>query len=221
MTADKTSLSLPAARPVQRAFSRRARGVLVTALVAAFALAEAPARAVPESTSPAAPQPRKPKAKPRAPAKSEAAKKEPPPEMPPLASDALLESARALFDAIVQGKPELADGFFFPRAPFLPLKDVDDPGRYHDELVRVYHHDIQKLHKRRRSWDGARFVGFRLGSPPKWIEPGREWNKLGYYRTFDARLDYEVAGRALRLTVRTIISWEGKWYVTHLLPVKH
>jgi hypothetical protein len=143
------------------------------------------------------------------------------PEVPPKTSDALTEHARLLFDAIVQGTPEIADPFFFPREPFLPLKDVDDPGRYHAELVRVYHRDILRLHAKRKSWEKARFVGFTLGSPPRWIEPGREWNKKGYYRTFDAKLAYEVSGTARTLIVRTIISWEGQWYVTHLSPVKH
>jgi hypothetical protein len=143
------------------------------------------------------------------------------PEVPPLTSDALTERARLLFDAVVKGKPEIADPFFFPREPFLPLKDVDDPGRYHAELVRVYHRDILRLHAKRRSWEGARFVSFALGSAPRWIEPGREWNKLGYYRTFDAKLAYEVSETSRTLLVRTIISWDGQWYVTHLTPTKH
>jgi hypothetical protein len=123
-----------------------------------------------------------------------------------------------LFDAVASGRPELALDFFFPREPFIPLKDVADPARYHDGLVREYEHDIRSLHGRRRSWDGATFEKFELGTKPTWVAPGREWNKIGYFRTFDARLSYTVAGKRRMLPVRTIISWQGRWYVTHLAP---
>jgi len=139
---------------------------------------------------------------------------------PPDTSADLDERARHLFDAVVAGRPELALDFFFPREPFLSLKDVADPGRYHDELVATYRRDILALHGLRRSWDGATFSSFELGTPPKWVAPGGEWNKIGYFRTFDAHLSYEIAGKRRALSVRTIISWQGRWYVTHLRPRK-
>jgi len=123
-----------------------------------------------------------------------------------------------LFDAVVSGHPELALDFFFPREPFIPLKDVADPGRYHDELVRTYRRDIASLHGSRRSWENATFEKFELGTKPTWVAPGREWNKIGYFRTLDGRLTYTVAGKRRQLAVRTIISWQGRWYVTHLRP---
>jgi len=140
--------------------------------------------------------------------------------LPPPTSPDLEERAHHLFDAVVAGHPELADDFFFPREPFLSLKDVADPGRYHDELVASYRRDILALHGTQRSWEGAVFKAFELGTPPKWVAPGGEWNKIGYYRTFDARLSYEVAGKHKVLVVRTIISWQGRWYVTHLRPIR-
>jgi hypothetical protein len=141
--------------------------------------------------------------------------------LPPSSSDELTERARHLFEAVVADRPELADDFFFPREPFLPLKDVADPAKYWSGLVASYHHDIHVLHGKRRSWEGATFRGFELGSTPKWVKPGDEWNKIGYYRTFNGRLNYEVLGKTRSLDVRTIISWDGRWYVTHLLPVRH
>jgi len=138
--------------------------------------------------------------------------------LPPLTSPDLDERARHLFDAVVSGRPEIALDFFFPREPFIPLKDVAEPARYHDELVRVYRHDILSFHASRRSWEKASFEKFELGTKPTWVAPGREWNKIGYFRTFDARLTYTVAGKRRTLAVRTIISWQGRWYVTHLAP---
>ena len=137
-------------------------------------------------------------------------------ERPALASDDLATRAAHLLDALVQGKPELADDFFFPREPFLPLKDVADPGRYHAQLLAAYHRDVREMARKRRSWEGARFVSFELGTPPTWVAPGKEWNKIGYHRSFHGKLRYELDGRTHTLDVHTVISWAGGWYVTHL-----
>jgi len=142
------------------------------------------------------------------------------PSLPPLASDDLSERAGQLFDAIKEGRPELGDAFFFPREPFLSLKDVDDPGRYHAELVRAYRHDIKELHTRRKSWDGAALRGIKIEEEPKRVPPGREWNKIGYFRTRGAKLEYEVAGHRRFIEVHTLISWDGHWYVSHLSPIR-
>jgi hypothetical protein len=177
-------------------------------------------RLVPSSPTAATPAP---SATP-APAHSATPTPAPPPDpenrsLPPLSSPDLDERARHLFDAVVSGRPELALDFFFPREPFIPLKDVADAGRYHDELVATYRRDVMALHGARRSWEGAVFETFELGTKPVWIRPGREWNKIGYFRTLDARLTYKVAGKRRVLAVRTIISWQGRWYVTHLRPL--
>ncbi|HEX4335975.1 MAG TPA: hypothetical protein VH062_08690 [Polyangiaceae bacterium] len=143
------------------------------------------------------------------------------PSLPPLSSDELSSRAAQLFDAIKAGQPELGDAFFFPREPFLPLKDVKDPGRYHKDLVSAYHHDIRDLHAARKNWDGTIFRGFKIMVEPKRVPPGHEWNKIGYYRTVGARLEYEVDGKARVIEVHTLISWDGRWYVTHLAPIRH
>lgn len=135
-------------------------------------------------------------------------------------SEDLIERARHLFDAIVGNRPDAADDFFFPREPFIPLKDVRDPARYFDELLATYHRDVRRLHSSRRSWEGAKFVSFELGSRPKWVKPGEEWNKIGYFRTFGGKLRYEIGGRKRVLDVHTIISWDGRWYVTHLSAIR-
>jgi hypothetical protein len=138
---------------------------------------------------------------------------------PPRQSEDLTERASHLFVAIARGDAALADDFFFPKEPFLALKDVSDPGRYHRQLVAAYHRDIAELSRQRKSWDGARFVSFTLGTEPTWVAPGKEYNKIGYHRTFRAKLRYAIAGREHVIEVATIISWAGRWYTTHLLPI--
>jgi hypothetical protein len=139
---------------------------------------------------------------------------------PALDGDELQERARALFDAIVKDDPPAGDPFWFPKEPFVPLKDVKGPDKYWDNLHAAYANDIHALHRKRTSWDGARFVRFAVGSTPKWVKPGDEANKIGYFRSFHGKLGYEVAGAAATIDVHTIISWQGSWYVTHLRKLK-
>jgi hypothetical protein len=140
---------------------------------------------------------------------------------PPPTSDDLSERAGHLLDAIAQNDPAVADDFFFPREPFLPLKDVADPGRYFDQLLATYHRDIRSLHAERKDWAGVSFVSFELGTTPTWVMPGKEYNKIGYFRTFGGKLRYRLGEKVKEMTVSTIISWDGRWYVTHLSPIKH
>ncbi len=140
--------------------------------------------------------------------------------MPPLSSPELERSARDLFDAIVADDPSKAHDFFFPREPFTPLKDVANPDRYWLNLYRAYEHDIHQLHGKRRDWSSASFESFELGSQPTWVKPGDEYNKVGYFRTFGGKLRYRFDGKRYTLKVHTLISWNGRWTITHLLPFK-
>jgi hypothetical protein len=132
----------------------------------------------------------------------------------------LAERARGLFEAIVKDEPDRAEAFWFPRVPFIPLKDVKDPGKYWAQLHRTYLHDVHALHEKRKSWDGAELVGFEGWSRPKWVPPGDEANKIGYYRAFHGKLRYKIDGGTSEIDVHTIITWQGRWYVTHLRKFK-
>ena len=54
----------------------------------------------------------------------------------------------------------------------------------------------------------------------RWVDPGEEYNKIGYYRVFGSRLRYEVDGAARSFDVKSLISWRGEWYVVHLGAIK-
>ncbi len=140
--------------------------------------------------------------------------------LPPLTSEELTKRAFQLFDAIVHDEPARGESFWFPKEPFLPLKDVKGPGKYWDNLHRTYERDIHALHKKRSSWEGATFEGFEVGSKPKWVPPGDEANKIGYYRSFRGKLRYRIGDTSKTIDVHTIISWQGRWYITHLSKFK-
>ena len=53
------------------------------------------------------------------------------------------------------------------------------------------------------------------------MKPGSEGNKLGYYRVLRSALVYSDAqGRERELSVTSMISWRGEWYVVHLAGFK-
>jgi hypothetical protein len=140
--------------------------------------------------------------------------------LPPLESDDLTARAKQLFDAIVADDPARGEAFWFPKEPFIPLKDVKGPDKYWDNLHKTYVRDVHALHKKRKSWDGAKFVSFEVGSKPKWVPPGDEANKIGYYRSFRGKLKYEIGDQTSTIEVHTIISWQGRWFITHLSKFK-
>ncbi len=138
---------------------------------------------------------------------------------PDLESAALAEQGRALLEAIAQNSPESGRGFYFPRDAFTPLKDVSDPDRYWRELFATYKRDIRELHNKHRDWSQVSFESLTLGTPPRWVKPGEEYNKIGYFRTFRAKLKFKLGQRSHQFDIHTIISWNNGWYITHLLPI--
>jgi hypothetical protein len=138
----------------------------------------------------------------------------------PTSGPELLERARGLFDAIVKDEPERGEAFWFPKEPFIPLKDVKEPGKYWTQLHRTYVNDIHALHAKRKSWERAELLGFDGWSHPKWVKPGDEANKIGYYRAFRGKLRYRIDGEDAEIEVRTIITWQGRWFITHLSKFK-
>jgi len=54
----------------------------------------------------------------------------------------------------------------------------------------------------------------------RWVEPGEEWNRLGYWRVYGSELRVEAGGRTHTIAIRSLISWRGEWYVVHLNAMK-
>ncbi|MCL2824017.1 MAG: hypothetical protein FWD57_08500 [Polyangiaceae bacterium] len=141
-------------------------------------------------------------------------------QKPERTAAALNKSGIALFQAITSDDPSKARQFFFPEEPFTPLKDIKEPNRYWKQLYRVYEQDIHKLHRSRKNWSEAVFESIEPGSVPTWVPPGDEVNKIGYFRSWGTKLRYRVDGKLYTIKIHTVISWQGEWYITHLLPWK-
>ncbi len=128
--------------------------------------------------------------------------------------------AQELFAAIVSDDPKRARSFFFPLTAYELVKDVQNPGRdWELRLIKAFERDVhdyhRKLGKRRAE---TRFL--RLDVPEaraEWMKPGREGNRLGYYRVLRSRLVYaDETGKERSLEVTSLISWRGEWYLVHL-----
>lgn len=184
----------PRARPAPRARSAARRTPPVTR--SAPARARVPARAVP-----ATPRPRV----------------DPTNRVAPVAqAPQLARQGATLFRAVAAGDASLARDAFFPRKPFTPLKRAGNPDAYWQHLWRLFQRDVRRLRRRHRDWSGASFDALTLAARPRWIAPGGQANHIGYYNARYARLTYRLAGRRYTIFVHTMITWQGRFYVTHL-----
>jgi len=141
----------------------------------------------------------------------------------PLAQGPAFESRRqALWEAIVNDDPDRAMTFFFPLGAYQQVKDVTDPAAdWKHRLVAAYRRDIHALHARLGTDAGAaKLIGLEVPeSRARWVEPGEEWNKIGYYRVFGTKLRYSLAGEERAFDVKSLISWRGEWFVVHLSAI--
>ena len=130
---------------------------------------------------------------------------------------------KGLWEAIVADEPARAMAFFFPLGAYRQVKDISDPASdWNRRLAAAYSRDIHALHA--RLGDGAsraRLVSFEVPQErARWVEPGEEYNKIGYYRVFGSRLHYAIDDAPHVIEVKSLISWRGDWYVVHLSAIQ-
>lgn len=141
----------------------------------------------------------------------------------PESGGAVLGRMAALWDGIVRDDAALAMPCFFPLAAYEQTKAIAHPAAdWKYRLVAAYARDVHALHTRLGEGAAhAKFVDLEVpGGRARWIEPGDEGNKTGYYRVYGARIRYESGGRAGAFDVASMISWRGEWYVVHLAGFK-
>jgi hypothetical protein len=124
----------------------------------------------------------------------------------------------ALFRGIVDDRVGEALTAFFPKAAYLQVKDISDPGRdFQDRLVSAFRQDLHAAHELLGQGAGAaRFVSVLVPHQWAWIPPGGCYNKVGYWHAPGSRLVYRQHGRVRSFGVFSLISWRGEWYVVHL-----
>ncbi len=142
----------------------------------------------------------------------------------PGATDArFVARARGLWAAVTGARSEAAAlPFFFPLSAYRQVKAISDPaGDWQTRLVGFYDLDLDAV----RASIGPHVASARLlgvsvpAARAGWIDPGVEYNRIGYWRVYGTRVRYEVDGRAGSFGVCSLISWRGDWYVVHLGPI--
>jgi hypothetical protein len=141
-------------------------------------------------------------------------------QRPSLDSPSFRQRIDALANAILSGDAEPAKAAFFPLVAYRQVKDVAKPERdYKFRLLANFGRDLGEYHRALGSAAAkARFTGVTVSErDAKWMGPGSEGNKLGYFRVLHSRLHFTLpTGRSRDLELTSLISWRGEWYVVHL-----
>ncbi|MEO8876951.1 MAG: hypothetical protein ABI461_15265 [Polyangiaceae bacterium] len=130
-----------------------------------------------------------------------------------------------VWSAITADDVERALPAFFPESAYEQTKAIAHPeADWRRRLVRNFKRDIHALHVEVASTGvgtSARLV--RVDLPDKrarWVEPGDEGNKTGYYRVYGTQLIWAAEGREHASPITSLISWRGEWYIVHLTGFK-
>jgi len=117
---------------------------------------------------------------------------------------------------------DVALPFFFPVGAYRQVKGVANPeADWKHRLVAAFRRDVHRLHEKVARAPEARLVELEVPTErARWIDPGEEGNKLGYFRVFGSKLRYETDRGPASLDVTSLISWRGEWYVVHLSGFK-
>jgi hypothetical protein len=141
-------------------------------------------------------------------------------ERPSTTSPRFAARMQLLADAILGGDVEKARSTFFPLVAYTQVKDVQKPERdYRYRLMSHFERDLREYHKALgRDAEGARFVGVTVPEARvEWMKPGKEGNRLGYFRVLRSQLRFRLAsGKERSFELTSMISWRGEWYVVHL-----
>jgi len=142
-------------------------------------------------------------------------------EARPSASDERFKRRmQRLADAILSGDVEKARSSFFPLVAYAQVKDVAKPERdYRFRLMSNFERDVREYRKALgRDAEHAELIGVDVPEARvEWMKPGKEGNRLGYFRVLRSRLRFRLSdGKERTFELTSLISWRGEWYVVHL-----
>jgi hypothetical protein len=141
-------------------------------------------------------------------------------QRPSLSSSSFLQRIDTVAKAIISGDAESASAAFFPLVAYQQVKDVAKPERdYRFRLLANFKRDVLEYHHALgAAVADAKFSGVTVSERDvKWMAPGSEGNKLGYFRVLRSHLHFTLpTGRSRDFELTSLISWRGEWYVVHL-----
>jgi len=141
-------------------------------------------------------------------------------QRPTVASLSFQKRVQAVARAILSGEVEPALSAFFPLIAYQQVKDVAKPERdYRFRLLANFKRDLLEYHHALGAAAAeSKFEGITVAErDAKWMPPGSEGNRLGYFRVLRSRLRFTLpTGRSREFELTSLISWRGEWYVVHL-----
>lgn len=140
-------------------------------------------------------------------------------ELPSFDSPSFQRRIELVFEAIIKDDPKLATPAFFPVIAYEQVKDISQPARDHKRrLLTAFAKNIHDYHRQVSKLDTPKLVEVVPSTlAARWMKPGTEGNRLGYFRLLRSKLKIADAnGKELLLEMTSMISWRGEWYVVHL-----
>jgi hypothetical protein len=141
-------------------------------------------------------------------------------ERPSTTSERFKRRMQRLADSILSGDAERARSSFFPLVAYAQVKDVQKPERdYRYRLMAHFERDVREYRKALgQAAAHAQFLGVSVAEERvEWMKPGKEGNRLGYFRVLRSRLRFaSPGGKEQTFELTSMISWRGEWYVVHL-----
>lgn len=141
-------------------------------------------------------------------------------ERPSVTSPRFQRRIQRLAAAITSGDVEKAKDTFFPLVAYAQVKDVQKPERdYRYRLMAHFERDIHEYRKALgKQAEQAELIGITVPEErAEWMKPGKEGNRLGYFRVLRSRLRFRLpGGKEQSFELTSMISWRGEWYVVHL-----
>lgn len=137
--------------------------------------------------------------------------------MPASSGEDLQARMRHLLEAVAQNNPDLAGDALFPRDAYVATKDVGDPQKAWDKRVSSgFRRSIERMHKRMKGIERAKFVSFEIGHSVVQITPKKKDFKKPLWRVKHSKLTFTIDGKTRHLDVAEMTAWRGAWYVTRL-----
>ena len=139
-------------------------------------------------------------------------------DKPSGADPAFVARMQLLVQSVASGDTSVALPAFFPQTAYDQVKAVANPtADWKYRLVSLFDQDITAMH---RSFGSAAssvaFVGVDVpDATAQWVNPGAEYNRIGYWRVYNTRVRYMVGTKPGSFIVISLISWRGQWYVVH------
>ena len=139
---------------------------------------------------------------------------------PSVTDERFKQRMQRVADAILTGDAAKARSSFFPLVAYAQVKDVAKPERdYRYRLLANFERDVREYRKTLgHDAEGAEFLGVEVpDARVEWMKPGKEGNRLGYFRVLRSKLRFRLSsGKERSLELTSLISWRGEWYVVHL-----